>query len=32
MTKIKICGLYRPCDIECVNAARPDWCLSLIHI
>lgn len=26
MTKIKICGLFRPCDIEYVNAARPDWC------
>ncbi len=26
MTKIKICGLFRPCDIEYVNAVRPDWC------
>lgn len=26
MTRIKICGLFRPCDIEYVNAARPDWC------
>ena len=26
MTKIKICGLYRPCDIRYVNEARPDWC------
>ncbi len=25
MTKIKICGLYRPCDIEYVNEARPAW-------
>ncbi len=31
MTKIKICGLYRPCDIECVNAARPDWCGFIIN-
>lgn len=26
MTKIKICGLTRPCDIAFVNAARPDFC------
>ena len=26
MTRIKICGLFRPRDIEYVNAARPDWC------
>ncbi|MDF2654777.1 MAG: phosphoribosylanthranilate isomerase [Bacillota bacterium] len=25
MTKIKICGLFRPEDIEFVNAARPDY-------
>ena len=25
MTKIKICGLTRPQDIEAVNAARPDF-------
>ena len=25
MTKIKICGLYRPCDIEYVNAAGVDF-------
>ncbi len=31
MTKIKICGLYRPCDIEYVNAARPDWCGFIIN-
>ncbi len=30
MTKIKICGLYRPCDIEYVNSARPDWCGFII--
>lgn len=23
---IKICGLFRPCDIDFVNEARPDWC------
>ena len=26
MTKIKICGLYRPEDVVYVNQARPDWC------
>lgn len=26
MTKIKICGLSRPCDIEAVNRYRPDYC------
>lgn len=31
MTKIKICGLYRPCDIEYVNAAKPDWCGFIIN-
>ncbi len=31
MTKIKICGLYRPQDIEYVNAARPDWCGFIIN-
>lgn len=31
MTKIKICGLFRPCDIEYVNAARPDWCGFIIN-
>jgi phosphoribosylanthranilate isomerase len=25
MTKIKICGLFRDCDIEYVNEARPDY-------
>ena len=30
MTKIKICGLYRPCDIEYVNQAKPDWCGFII--
>lgn len=31
MTKIKICGLYRPCDIQYVNAARPDWCGFIVN-
>ena len=26
MTRIKICGLSRPCDIEYVNEAKPDFC------
>lgn len=30
MTKIKICGLSRPCDVEAVNEARPDWCGFII--
>lgn len=25
MTKIKICGLFRSCDIEFVNEAKPDY-------
>ena len=25
MTKIKLCGLSRPCDIETANALRPDY-------
>ncbi|MDO4261838.1 MAG: phosphoribosylanthranilate isomerase [Eubacteriales bacterium] len=24
-TKIKICGLYRECDVDCVNRVRPDF-------
>jgi len=31
MTKIKICGLYRPEDIAAVNEARPDWCGFIIN-
>lgn len=31
MTKIKICGLSRPCDIDYVNQARPDWCGFIIN-
>ena len=30
MTRIKICGLFRPCDIEYVNRVRPDWCGFII--
>ncbi len=30
MTKIKICGLYRPEDVEYVNEAKPDWCGFII--
>lgn len=25
MTKIKLCGLYRPCDIEIANELKPDY-------
>ena len=31
MTKIKICGLYRPEDIDYVNRAEPDWCGFVIN-
>jgi phosphoribosylanthranilate isomerase len=31
MTKIKLCGLYRPEDITAVNAARPDYCGFIIN-
>ena len=31
MTKIKICGLHRPCDIEYVYKARPAWCGFIIN-
>lgn len=31
VTRIKICGLFRPCDIEYVNEARPDWCGFIIN-
>ena len=31
MTKIKICGLFRECDIEAVNEYRPDWCGFIIN-
>lgn len=32
MTKIKICGLSRPCDISYVNKAQPDYCGFVIHV
>ena len=25
MTKIKLCGLYRPCDIETANELKPEY-------
>lgn len=31
MTRIKICGLTRPQDIACVNAARPDFCGFIVN-
>lgn len=30
MTKIKICGLFRDCDIDFVNEAKPDYCGFII--
>lgn len=32
MTKIKICGLSRPCDTEYVNEAKPDFCGFIINV
>lgn len=32
MTKIKICGLSRPCDIAYVNEAKPDFCGFIINV
>ena len=32
MTRIKICGLTRPCDIEYVNEAKPDYCGFIIGV
>lgn len=31
MTKIKICGLFRSCDIDYVNEAKPDYCGFIIN-
>lgn len=31
MTRIKICGLYRPEDIDYVNQCRPDWCGFIVN-
>lgn len=25
MTKVKLCGLTRPCDVDCVNELNPDY-------
>ncbi len=32
MTRIKICGLSRPQDVEAVNQAGPDWCGFVIDV
>lgn len=31
MTRIKICGLSRPCDVDYVNAAMPDYCGFVVN-
>lgn len=31
MKQVKICGLFRPEDIEAVNAERPDYCGFIIN-
>lgn len=31
MTKIKLCGLFRGCDIDFVNEAKPDYCGFIIN-
>lgn len=31
MTRIKICGLFRPCDVNYVNEAKPDWCGFVVN-
>ena len=31
MTKIKLCGLSRPCDMDYVNEANPDFCGFIIN-
>lgn len=31
MTRIKICGLFRPEDVEAVSEARPDYCGFVIN-
>ncbi|MBR0283314.1 MAG: phosphoribosylanthranilate isomerase [Oscillibacter sp.] len=31
MTRIKICGLSRPEDVEAVNAAKPDFCGFVVN-
>lgn len=32
MSKIKICGLSRPCDVDYVNEAKPDFCGFIIGV
>ena len=32
MSKIKICGLTRPCDIDFVNEAKPDFCGFILGV
>jgi phosphoribosylanthranilate isomerase len=32
MTKIKLCGLFRPQDIAFVNEAKPDWCGFVLNV
>ena len=31
MTKIKICGLFRDCDIDYINEAMPDYAGFILH-
>lgn len=32
MSRIKICGLSRPCDVDFVSAAKPDLCGFIINV
>lgn len=32
MSRIKICGLFRPCDVDFVNQAGPDWCGFVLNV
>ena len=32
MSKIKICGMPRPCDIDFVNEAKPDFCGFILGV
>lgn len=32
MTKIKICGLSRSCDVDFINEAKPDFCGFIINV
>ena len=31
MTRIKLCGLFRPCDVDYVNEAKPDYCGFIVN-